>query len=101
MEISNPSDTEFKTLVIRILKKLTGYFNSIKKSPAEMKVTLSLIKKNLQGTNSGVDDTENHINKMEHKEEKNIQSGQQEEKRIQKNKDRVRNLWNIFKCTNI
>ena len=31
MEISNPSDTEFKTLVIRIVKKLSEYFNSIKR----------------------------------------------------------------------
>ena len=30
MEISNLSDTEFKTRVIRMLKELTGYFNSIK-----------------------------------------------------------------------
>ena len=33
MEISNLSDAEFKPLVIRILKELTGYFNSIKKDP--------------------------------------------------------------------
>ena len=50
MEISNLSDGEFKTLVIRTLKELTVYFNSIKKTHAEMKVTLSEIK-NLQGTN--------------------------------------------------
>ena len=50
MEISNLSDGEFKTLVIRTLKELTVYFNSIKKTQAEMKVTLSEIK-NLQGTN--------------------------------------------------
>ena len=31
MEISNLSDVEFKTLVIRMLKELTGYCNSIKK----------------------------------------------------------------------
>ena len=30
MEISNLSDVEFKTLVIRMLKELTRYFNSIK-----------------------------------------------------------------------
>ena len=35
MEISNLSDAEFKTLVIRMLKKPTGYFNSIKKTQAE------------------------------------------------------------------
>ena len=30
MEISNLSDAEFKTLVIRILKEISGYFNNIK-----------------------------------------------------------------------
>ena len=34
-------------------------------------------------------------------EEKSRQSEQQEEKRIQKNKDRVRSFWYNFKCTNI
>ena len=47
----NLSDAEFKTLVIRMLQELTGYFNSIKKTQVEMKVTLSEIKKNIQGTN--------------------------------------------------
>ena len=30
MEISNLSDAQFKTLVIRMLQELTGYFNKIK-----------------------------------------------------------------------
>ena len=47
MEIRNLSDTEFKTLVIKMLKDLIGYFNSIKKTQAEMKETLGEIKKNL------------------------------------------------------
>ena len=38
---------------------------------------------NLQVNNSRVDETENHINDMEHKEAKNNQSEQQELKRIQ------------------
>ena len=33
MEISNPSDAEFKTLVVRILKELSEDLNSIKKDP--------------------------------------------------------------------
>ena len=53
MEISNLSDAEFKTLVIRMLKEPIGYFNNIKKTLAEMKVTLSEVKKNLQGINTG------------------------------------------------
>ena len=84
MEISNLSDPEFKTLVIRMLKELIGYFNSINKTKAEKTVTLSETKKNLQGTNSGEDETKNQINDLEHKEERNIQSEQYDEK-IQKN----------------
>ena len=53
MEISNISDAEFQTLVIRTLKELTEYSNKVKKTQEEMKVTLSEIKKNLQGTISG------------------------------------------------
>ena len=49
MEIANLSDAEFKTLVIRMLRELTEYGDNIKE---EMKVTLSEIKKHLQGTNS-------------------------------------------------
>ena len=49
MEITNVSDAEFKTLVIRMLKEFIEHGNSIKE---EMKVTLSEIKKNLQGTNT-------------------------------------------------
>ena len=83
MEISNLSDAEFKTLVIRMLKDIIGYFNSIKqtkKTQAEMTLTLNKIKKNLQGINSGMEEAENQINDLAHKEEKEIQSKQQEEK---------------------
>ena len=50
------------------------------------------VKNNLQGNNSRVDETKNHISDLEHKEAKNKQSEQQEEKRIQKNEDRVSSL---------
>ena len=46
MERSNLSDAEFKTLVIRMLKKLSGYFNNIKMIKSEMKDTLIEIKNN-------------------------------------------------------
>ena len=72
MEISNLSDAEFKTLVIRMLQEYTGYFSSIKKTQAEMKVILSEIKKHLQGTNNEVKEARIKINNLEHKEEINI-----------------------------
>ena len=68
-----------------------------------MKVALSEIKKNLQGTNSEEDKPKNQINDLEHKEENSIQPEQQEEKRIIIIKKRKisRNLWDNFKYTNI
>ena len=44
MQISNLSDAEFKTLVIRMLKELSEDLNSIKKIQSEMKDTLIEIK---------------------------------------------------------
>ena len=75
MEIANLSDAEFKTLVIRMLKELTDYGNNIKEG---MKVTLSEIKKNLQGTNSEGKEAWIQINDGRHKEEINIQTEQKE-----------------------
>ena len=100
MEISNLSDAEFKTLVIKMLEELIGYCNSIKKTRAEMKGALSEIKKTLQGTNSDGKETKTHINSLEQKEERNIQPEQNEETRIQKNEERLRNFQDNFKCSN-
>ena len=49
-----------------------------------MKDSLIEIKNNLQRINSGVDEAENKINDLEHRETKDFQWEQQEEKRIQK-----------------
>ena len=73
MEVSNLSDAEFKTLVIRMLKELSEDINSMKKIQSEMRVTLTEIKNNLQGNNR-VDEVKNQINDFEHKEAKNNQS---------------------------
>ena len=77
IEISNLSDAEFKTLVIRMIKELHEDLSSIKKIQSEMKDTVIKIKDNLQGNNSRVDEAENQINDLEHKEGKK-QSEQQE-----------------------
>ena len=91
-EIVNLSDTQFKTLVIRMLQELAGYFNSMKKTQAAMKVALCEIKKNLQGTNSDGKETGIQINGLDQKETRNIHPEQNEETRIQKNEERLRNL---------
>ena len=82
MKISNLSDAEFTTLVIRMLKELSEDLNNIKKIQPETKETLVDKSNNLQGNNSRVDEVENQINDMEHKEAKINQSEQEEGKRI-------------------
>ena len=91
-EIDNLSDTQFKTLVIKMLQELSGYFNSIKKTQAAMKVALCEIKKNLQGTNSDGKEIMTQINGLVQKEEINIHPEQNEETRIQKKKKKERGL---------
>ena len=48
-----------------------------------------------------MNEAENQINDLEHKEAKNNQSEEQEEKRIQKNEDSVSSIWDNFKHSNI
>ena len=59
------------------------------------------IKKNIQGTNSEGKETGTQINSLEQKEERNSQPEQNEETRIQKNNERLRNLQDNFKHSNI
>ena len=100
-EISNLSGTEFKTLVMRVLKELIGCFNSIKKTQAEMKFTLSEIKKNLQGIDNAVDEAENQINDIWNICKKKHSIRLEKRKKNPKNKDKLTSLWDNFKCTNI
>ena len=70
-DIGNLSEAEFKTLVIRMLKKFKEDLNSLKEIQSEMKDLLIEIKNNLQGNRSRVDEAENPINDLKHKESKN------------------------------
>ena len=99
-ETANLSDTYSKHCC-QDAPQLTGYFKSIKKTQAAMKVALCEIKKNLQGPNSDGKETRTQINGSEQKEERNIQPEKNEEMRIQKNEERLRNLQDIFKHSNI
>ena len=99
-DIGNISDTQFKTLIIRMLTELVEYGHKIEEKVKAMK---SEIKQNTQGTNNGGKETRIQINSLEQKEEINIscRTEHNEETRIQKKDERLRNLWDNFKCFNI
>ena len=67
----------------------------------QIKATQSEIKQNIPGTNSYRKKTGTQINGLDQKEDTNIQLEQNEETRIQKNEERLRNLQDIFKGSNI
>ena len=96
-QIANLSDTQFKTLVIRMLTELVEFGHKLDE---KMKAMLREIKENVQGTNSDAKETGTQINGVDQKEERNIQPEKNEETRILKNEDRLRNLWDNFKCSN-
>ena len=58
-------------------------------------------KKNVQGTNSDEKETGTQLNGVDQKEERNTQPEKNEETRIHKNEERLRNLQDILKCSNI
>ena len=97
-EIANLSDAQFKTLVIRLFTEMV---ECSCKTEEKVKTMQSKIKKNIQGTNSDRKETGTQINGLEQKEERNIQPEKNEETRIQKNEERLRNLQDIFKHSNI
>ena len=97
-EIVNLSDAEFKTLVIRKLTEMVEYGHKIEE---EVKAMKSEIKENVQETKSEGKETRTHINDLEQKEEINMQPEQNEETRIQKYEERLRNLRDNFKRSNI
>ena len=97
-QIANLSDAQFKTLVIRMLTELVGFG---RKLDEKMKPMLRETKENVQGTNSDGKETGTQINGVDQKEERNSQPEKNEETRIQKNEERLRNLQDILKRSNI
>ena len=64
-----------------------------------MKNTITEMKNTLEGINSRLDEAEDEISNLEDKVAENTQSEQQ--KRIFKNEDSLRNLWNQHQASDI
>ena len=96
-ETANLSDAQFKTLVIKTLTELVEF---VQKLDEKMKAMLRKTKENVQGTNSGAKEIGTQINGVNQKEDRNIQPEKNEET-IQKNEERLRNLQDILKRSNI
>ena len=81
-----------------MLTEMTEYRHKIEE---EVKAIQSVMRKNMQGTNSKGNETGTHISDLKWNEEMNFQLEKNEKTRIQKNEERLRNLWDNFKCFKI
>ena len=80
---------------------LTQMVNYGCKIEERVKAMKSELKENTQGINNDRKETRTQINGLGQKIKINNQQEQNEEMRIQKNEERLRNLQDNFKCTNI
>ena len=71
------------------------------KLEGKVKAMKSKIKENAQGTNNEGNETRTQNNALDQNEEINIQPEQNEETIILKNEERLRNLWDNFKHSDI
>ena len=81
-----------------MLTEMVEYGHKIEE---KVKAMQSEMKRNVQGTKSEGKETRTQINGLDRKEEINIQPEQNEETRIQKNEEKLRNLQDNFKQSNI
>ena len=115
MEANKLSDTEFKRMVITMLKELIETYKelfgtttvwkkeigTINKNQEEMKSTISEIKNTLEGITRRLDEAEDWINEMEDRAKRNTQVEQLQEKRLKKYEYSLRELQDNIKRHNI
>ena len=96
-EKANPSDAEFKTLVIRMLTELVEYSHEIEE---KVKTMQSEMKKNIQGT-KGMGRKPDSNQQFEVEGRKNHSIRTEWRNKNSKIEERLRNLWDNFKHSNI
>jgi len=122
-EIGNLPDKEFQIMIVKMIQnfenkmelqinsletrieKMQERFNKdleeIKKSRYIMNNAINEIKNTLEGTNSRVTEAEDMISEVEDRTVEINESERKKEKRIKRNKDNLRDLWDNVKHPNI
>ena len=65
-----------------------------------MQNTITEIKKSLEAANSRIQESEERIREVEDRLVEIMDAEQKREKRLKKNEESLRELWNNIKCTN-
>ena len=97
-QIVNLTDARFKTLIIKMLTELVEFGHKLDE---KMKAMLRETKEIVQGTNRGGKETGTQINGVDQKEERKHPTRKEFRNKNSKNEERLRNLQDILKCSNI
>ena len=116
MEIGNLPEKEFRIMIVQIIQdlgkrmeakieKMQEMFNKdleeLKNKQTEMNYTITEMKNTLEGINSRITEAEKQISDMEYRIMEITAKEQNKEKRMKRNEDSLRFLWDNTKCTNI
>ena len=80
---------------------LTKEIQDIKLKQEEMQNTITEIKNSLEAANSRIQEAEEWISEVEDRLVEIMDAEQKREKRLKKNEESLRELWDNVKCTNI
>ena len=122
-EIGNLPDKEFQIMIVKMIQdleiKMESQMNSlqtriekmqerfnkdleeIKKSQYIMNNAINEIKNTLEATNSRIMEAEDRISEVEDRIVEMNKSDRKKEKRIKRNEDNLRDLWDNVKCPSI
>ena len=116
MEIGNLPEKEFRIKVVKMIQdlrkrmeakieKMKEMFNEdleeLKNKQTEMNNTITEMKNTLEGINSRITEAEERINDLEYRMVEFTATEQNKEKRMKRNEDSLRDLWDNIKCNNI
>ena len=73
----------------------------LKNKQTEMNNTITEMKNTLEGINSRITEAEEQISDLEDRRVEITTVEQNKEKRVKRNEDSLRDLWDNIKCTNI
>ena len=115
VEIGNLPEKEFRIMIVKMIQdlrkrveakveKMQGMFNKdleeLKNKQTEVNNTITEMKNILEGINSRITETE-RISDLEDRMVEFTATEQNKDKRMKRNEDSLRDLWDNIKCTNI
>ena len=114
MEIGNLPEKEFRIMIVKMIqdlgqrmeakiKKMQEMFNKeeLKNKQTEVNSTITEMKNTLEGINSRITEAEEQISDLEDRMVEFTATEQNKEKRMKRNEDSLRDLWDNIKHNNI